>query len=446
MSTKGSRSSSVSTVSGIVQEMSIQETVEGGISKIGLGFGTTAFFLVAQMAGAGFLSLPKAVANCGWIGVLMMVMFCVIVGFSGTRLAASWMVLEERWPEEYRDACRTPYMEIADKALGHHGRRLALACVLITLLGGTIVYLILIASFMNQMVSDLSVCEWVLVTAGVVLPFTWLGTPKDFWQASVIAVVATAIACIVIFVEILVEADPKFDPVYQNPTVSSFALGFGAILFSFGGASVFPTIQNDMRDRSLFGKAVVVSFAVLLSLYLPVAIAGYAVKGVDVGDNILLTVDISKGIIKAALVMEVLNLLGTYIITFNPISQMFEELLGVENKFGLVRCLLRSSILAFEVVVGLAVPDFGKILNLIGGSTVTMCSFVLPPLMYMKLVHAKHESNWTKRELQLWETTLLCIIIAVGVVGGITSTVTAVIDIVNPDSFSTSCFANFSPK
>lgn len=35
-----------------------------GLSK-GLGFGMTSFFLIAQMAGAGFLSLPKAVANTG---------------------------------------------------------------------------------------------------------------------------------------------------------------------------------------------------------------------------------------------------------------------------------------------------------------------------------------------------------------------------------------------
>lgn len=36
-------------------------------------------------------------------------------------------------------------------------------------------------AFMNELVTSVSVCGWVLVMAAVVMPFTWLGTPKDFW-------------------------------------------------------------------------------------------------------------------------------------------------------------------------------------------------------------------------------------------------------------------------
>nr|XP_053644910.1 uncharacterized protein LOC128697303 [Cherax quadricarinatus] len=390
-----------------------------------------------------FSFFQKAVANCGWIGVLLLVVFCVAIGFSGTRLGKCWMLLEERWPQQYKNACRTPYLEIAERSMGPHARRLVLVCMLTTLLGGTIVFLILVASFMNQLVVQVSLCEWVLITAVLLLPLTWLGTPKDFWQASVLAATATAVACIVIFIELILEADAYKNPIYQNPTVDTFALGFGAILFAFGGASVFPTIQNDMGDRSLFSKAVVVAFVVLLVLYLPVATAGYVIQGIDVNDNVLLAVDSSKGIVKAAIVLQVINLLGTYVISFNPISQTFEDLLGIDNKFGWKRCVLRSVIVILEVVVGLAIPDFGKILNLIGGSSVTVCTFVMPPLMYMRLMHMKN-SNWTQRHMELWETVLLSLIAIVGVVGGITSTVTAIIEIINPDSLSTSCFSNFN--
>ncbi|ROT83183.1 Proton-coupled amino acid transporter 4 [Penaeus vannamei] len=271
---EGSKRSSVSTISGSIARMEAEPV---GEKKEGLGMWMTSFFLIAQMAGAGFLSLPKALSNTGWLGVPMLILFCTMVGFSGTRLGKCWVILEERYPE-YKNPCRQPYMEIADRALGVHGRRLTLVSVVITLMGGTIVFLILIASFLNGLIPQLSPCEWLLVVAAVILPFTWLGTPKDFWQASVLAVVSTAVACIVIFIQILVEVEEHEDPFYQNPTISTFALGFGAILFAFGGASVFPTIQNDMADRRQFGKSVVVGFAAILSLYLPVAVAGYAVR------------------------------------------------------------------------------------------------------------------------------------------------------------------------
>ena len=60
-------------------------------------------------------------------------------------------------------------------------RIVALISVFVTLFGSSIVYLILMASFLTDLVPALSVCEWLLVVTAVVLPLTWLGTPKDFW-------------------------------------------------------------------------------------------------------------------------------------------------------------------------------------------------------------------------------------------------------------------------
>ena len=44
------------------------------------------------------------------------------------------------------------------------------------------------------------------------------------------------------------------------------------------------------------------------------------------------------------------------------------------------------------------VPSFGSILNLIGASTVTLLTFIFPPLFYMKLVDASTTNKeWTPR-------------------------------------------------
>lgn len=39
-----------------------------------------------------------------------------------------------------------------------------------------------------------------------------------------------------------------------------FFLAFGIIMFAFGGATTFPTIQNDMADKSKFNKSVQYGF------------------------------------------------------------------------------------------------------------------------------------------------------------------------------------------
>ena len=59
---------------------------------------------------------------------------------------------------------------------------------------------------------------------------------------------------------LLVEQDLFEAPEYTNPTITTFALGFGSILFSYSGASVFPTIQNDMENKNDFWKSVIIGF------------------------------------------------------------------------------------------------------------------------------------------------------------------------------------------
>ena len=76
-----------------------------------------------------------------------------------------------------------------------------------------------------------------------------------------LAVVATAVAVLVIFGKLLMEQPYLPTPEFKTPTMASFSLGFGALLFAFGGSSVFPTIQNDMRNRNDFYKSVILSFS-----------------------------------------------------------------------------------------------------------------------------------------------------------------------------------------
>ncbi|RXG72907.1 Amino acid transporter ANTL1 [Armadillidium vulgare] len=445
----------VTEISGTLKEVGVGETMGNSGEKLdakeeeqierkaGLGYWLTSFFLVAQMAGAGFLAIPKAVSHASWGGAVMIILFCVSVGFSGMRLGRCWVILEERW-EDYKKPSRQPYQEIAYRALGIHGRRFVLVSILLTLIGSTIVYIILIAGMINNFVPSLSTCIWCLIVAGTLLPGIWLGSPKDFWQASVLAVVATVVAVLVIDVKLIMDKDIflEANPTHSLPTLTSFSLGFGTILFSFGGASVFPTIQNDMKNRSDFWKSVILSFAVILLLYFPVGILAFVLIGDYLNDNVLLSVGPSL-IVTIAIALQIINLAGTYIITLNPVVQTIEDIIGVPNNFCWQRVLVRSSLMVFELLIAFAVPNFGLILNLIGGSTVSCLSFILPPLMYMKLVDDKSNKTWPERNIPTWERIYLWTILIVGVIGGLSATISAIMAITEPTAFHKSCFMNF---
>ena len=44
-----------------------------------------------------------------------------------------------------------------------------------------------------------------------------------------------------------------------QPTATEAISAFGSIMFSFGGASIFPTIMMDMKDQSKFKYSIVLS-------------------------------------------------------------------------------------------------------------------------------------------------------------------------------------------
>ncbi len=62
-------------------------------------------------------------------------------------------------------------------------------------------------------------CDWTLVISAVMLPIAMFGTPKDFWPIAVGAMLFTAIACLLIFVQSIRQLDALLPqpPPAHNP-------------------------------------------------------------------------------------------------------------------------------------------------------------------------------------------------------------------------------------
>ncbi|XP_076305512.1 uncharacterized protein LOC143222640 [Tachypleus tridentatus] len=403
---------------------------------------TAVMFLIGTMAGSGVLLLPHALADSGWTGVLLIVVCCVNSGYCGLILARCWIILEERW-NEYQTKVRIPYPIIGFRASGHFMRAAVSLCLNSTLFGAATVFLLL-SSELIQSLGDklnLSFCFWILILGTILCPLMWLGTPEDFWPVAVGSLGTTTFASILLFTNILMDHYNVENVVtYPTPTVKSFCFSFSAINFAIGGITTLPTIQNDMKDRSKISIAVAISYFALLVLYLPVAIAGYAGYGEQVKTNVLLS--LSSGPIRTTIeIMLAGHFLFTFLIIINPTCQELEEMLCVPPEFGWKRCLLRTTVMVVVVFVAETVPHFGKILNLFGGSTLTLLTFVFPPLFYMKLSYQKHP-NWPERTVPLYQKIYFFSIIMIGLIAGAISTYSAVQEIFDASALSLPCYMN----
>ncbi|XP_065068778.1 uncharacterized protein LOC135694049 isoform X2 [Rhopilema esculentum] len=406
------------------------------IPRPGLSVLTCALFIVGEMAGSGVLALPKALENGGWSAVVLLVVCCFVSLYCGIMLSRCWTILRNK-KEIYQSYSRDPYPSIGYECYGRVGRGIVETCLLITLFGVCVVFLLLaaqnVASLVDRKIGVFTTEKeearaWLLIISSILLPFTFLGTPKDMWPFALMATISTSVACLLIIVKSLWDWPTDISQVTTTDvTVESFFTSFGTIAFSFGGATLFPSFQADMKEPKKFPKAAMSAFLVVLLMYAPTCILSFVVYGSSLQSNVLQTIKNhgDTGAIKnlgtAAEVLITGHLLFSFVITLNPISQQVEEYLKWPHKFGFKRCFIRSLLLLLVLGVAEAIPKFGVILSLIGGSTVTMMAFILPCVFYLKL----------NQRTPFYIKVLHAEIIAVALVSGGAATYSAIISIKN---------------
>lgn len=160
---------------------------------------------------------------------------------------------------------------------------------------------------------------------------------------------------------------------------------------------------------------VFIYFTVVMVLYLPVTAGGYLVYGEEVDTNVTMSLSRTYIVIFANILMAV-HLILAFLIVINPVCQELEEIFNVPHckrnantlnityllysqfflDYHWKRCVLRTLMVFVMVFIGETIPRFGKILSLVGGSTITLLTFVLPPYFYMRLCQQRNPM-WPER-------------------------------------------------
>jgi len=131
----------------------------------------------------------------------------------------------------------------------------------------------------------------------------------------------------------------------------------------------------------------------------------------------------------------------TLTIVINPINQEAAELFDVPQEFCMKRVIVRVGMMVAVVFAAESVPTFGPLLDLVGGSTLTLTSIIFPCVFYLYLAagdkkssqKGKEGSNYEQPTLgEIWNLTsgvtlAICIfIIVVGAIGGAAATFSAI--------------------
>ena len=83
---------------------------------------------------------------------------------------------------------------------------------------------------------------------------------SDYRPIAAIATTATGIACLLIFVQEMLDIGHYPDVKFPSTDFGNFFEAFGVILFAFGGHAIFPSVQHDMKDTRKFHWTVGISY------------------------------------------------------------------------------------------------------------------------------------------------------------------------------------------
>ncbi|KAK6030356.1 transmembrane amino acid transporter protein, partial [Ostertagia ostertagi] len=319
-----------------------------------------AVFVVGDLAGGGMIALPKALVNAG-----------------------TWAV--------YRGVCRKPYGEMAFRACGQRMRIFIAVMVCLTQFGFATVLILLAAKNTAILLHffftiKINFC-WLIVIVGLIVwPATMLKSPMHFWQVAVFSALSSSIAVCLLVVGFIHDAPVcAQDTSYRDFDLRSFFMAYGTMAFAFGGHAVFPTIQNDMRKPRLFSRSVWVAYIRgIVIYYVTVAVMGYSIYGASVGDAIIPSVQL-QWVQQTVNMMIALHVITTIVIVFSPLTQQVEEILRIPHHFGWQRFIVRSVLFWTVIFVALSLPNFGPLLDLIGASTMSLMTMVMPSIFYLFL-------------------------------------------------------------
>nr|XP_039264190.1 amino acid transporter AVT1C-like [Styela clava] len=368
-------------MSNIMQDEAIAPLLEIG-TKVKVdkryGIGMAAVFIIGTLCGSGVLAIPQAIVDGGWIAMPLLVICGLVSAFTGTLLGKSWIILRERYPEYEANRVTDPYPTIAFRAAGKVGEYATRVCLYGSLFGGGTVFLLLISDNTTNLLQSMGgirfyPCYMMMIVFCILTPLSWIGTPKDFWYAGLIAAATTTIGALLIVAGIVQDAPEHVESYRPEPTASSFFNSFGVIVYAFGGASCFPTIQVDMKNPK-----------VVIFLYFPAGAAGYFVFGNDMKPNVLSA--LSPGWISYTInILITSHLLMAFVIISNPVTQEIEGFLNIPEKFTWKRVMTRTIYMLAVLFVALSIPHFNVILSLVGGSLIGCTCVVFPPLFYYLL-------------------------------------------------------------
>ncbi|KAI9471812.1 MAG: transmembrane amino acid transporter protein-domain-containing protein [Benjaminiella poitrasii] len=388
-------------------------------NEFGHGSGNflTAYFnIVCVVAGTGTLGLPKAFADGGWLGILILILAYFMAVYSGIILIRCLY---------YKPGHRlSDYKQIGVAAFGWVGYIISSALHLLNLFGCPALYLVLASSNMTAMlkgtVGELNYKIWAVIWgAFLLIPSLILKTLKEVTAIAAIGAVCTMVAVFIVLIQGPINHSHAVEPVVHDSVIwTGFPIALSTIAFSFGGNNTYPHVEHALKKPHQWKYAVTAGLSTCTVLYFLTAIPGYYSFGRNTASPIYNNfTGVPQLISMIVMTIHVIFAIPIYSTSFSLEFEQFinctDERLGKLGSW-LGRAVIRTVTMVILVVLAAFIPFFDDFMGLIGALANCGLVFLLPVLCYLKLTGVRNKP---------WYELLFCLLtLFLGIIGCIFGT------------------------
>ncbi|KAM3697720.1 hypothetical protein ACB098_06G134900 [Castanea mollissima] len=390
----------------------LEDVLENQNSSQGASISGAVFNISTTMIGAGIMSIPAAIKVLGIVPGFLLIL---VVAFF-TEVTVEFLL---RYTKSGKS---TTYAGIVGESFGAIGSVAVQICVIITLFGALIIYLIIIGDVLCGSKSGETLHlgilqEWfgiqwwnsrafaiLFIVLFVMLPLAWQKRVDSLRYTSAISVllaVLFVVICSAMAIQALWEGKstqklrllPDFSKVSVFDlftTVPIFVTGFG---FHF---NVHP-IRVELGKPTEMSLAIRISLAITVAIYFAIGFFGYLLFGDLIMSDMLVNFDqnsdttIGKLLDVIVRLTYAIHLLLVFPLLNFTLRANIDELLFPKKpilasdtlRFVSLTCVL----LAITYIAAIAIPDIWYFFQFMGSTTVVCLSFIFPGAIILRDVH-----------------------------------------------------------